>query len=347
LKKIYASFIMRGQLTNKSKKSSYSDAREVVRQYILEKKWQQDGEYGSLTLWYEKIIKENDSLNILSYFCPLGIRIWKCESGHIRIAPTPMTPLILINGLEDFNTPFFDENKHLIGQISALFAQKDGFILSEHPNEPCQHSRVNIHECEKRKINHEEFIVSWPKILIFEITQRDNGSSNSSESLNFPLHLNSGCLNYSLLGRVYSTSTSGSHFYSRLIKNFNENIGIYKYDDLNGGIAILESNNPISLAGEQQLATLVAYNLEEDNLDYFNSKTNKLRNYNIEIPNNITSGMKLMEFFMDKSNQYHTISRVEGPNTSDKRTNKKECDKDLRSSKRTKTKKTFPDYVIY
>jgi hypothetical protein len=273
LKKIYASFIIREQLTNKSKKSSYNDAREVVRQYILEKKWEQDWEYGSLTLWYENIIKENDSLNILSYFCPLGIRIWKCESGHIRIAPTPMSPLILINGLEDFDTPFFDENKHLIGRISALFAQKDGFISSEHPNESCQHSRVNIHKCDKRKIIHEEFIVSWPKILIFEITERDNGSFNSSESLNFPLHLNSGCLNYSLLGRAYSTSKSGSHFYCRLIKKFNENSGVYKYDDLNGGIAILESNNPISLAGEQQLTTLIAYNLEENNSDYFNSKT--------------------------------------------------------------------------
>ncbi|CAJ0644225.1 6081_t:CDS:2 [Entrophospora sp. SA101] len=31
LKKIYASFIMRGQLTNKSKKSSYSDTREVLK----------------------------------------------------------------------------------------------------------------------------------------------------------------------------------------------------------------------------------------------------------------------------------------------------------------------------
>jgi len=91
--------------------------------------------------------------------------------------------------------------------------------------------------------------------------------------LNFPLHLNSGCLNYSLLGRAYSTSRSGAHFYSRLIKNFNENIGVYKYDDLNSGVAILESNNPISLAGEHQLTTLIAYDLDGDNSDYFNSKT--------------------------------------------------------------------------
>jgi hypothetical protein len=209
LKKLYSSFIMREQLTDKSKKSSYSDAREVVRQYILEKEWENDGEYGSLTLWYENIIKEQkDSLEILSYFCALGIRIWRCESGHIRIAPTPMKPLIQIDGLEEFNSQFFYENKHLIGEVSALFTQKDGVILSEHPNGSCQHSRININECNKEKINYEEFIISWPKMLFFEITQRDNGSFNLSEKLNFLLHLNS-CedeitrLNYSLLGRVY------------------------------------------------------------------------------------------------------------------------------------------------
>ncbi|CAJ0752469.1 19110_t:CDS:2 [Entrophospora sp. SA101] len=59
-----------------------------------------------------------------------------------------MTPLILINGLEDFNTPFFDENKHLIGQISALFAQKDGSNNRvEGPN--TSDKRTNKKECDK------------------------------------------------------------------------------------------------------------------------------------------------------------------------------------------------------
>jgi hypothetical protein len=95
------------------------------------------------------------------------------------------------------------------------------------------------------------------------------------QTLNFPLHLTScedeiACLNYSLLGRVYSTSPNGGYFYSRLIKNFNENTGVYKHNGV-----ILKSNNPISLAGEQPLTVLVGYSLNGDNsvaTNYFNSK---------------------------------------------------------------------------
>src|SRR5205823_8653243 len=126
------------------RKAIYSSAREIVRLHVLEKGWQKDSEYGSLTYWFENVVKQdNHPLEILSHFCILGLRIWQCDSGHIRIAPTPFNPFAPINGVEDFNNPFFDVNPTLVGEVSALFWQKNR-LVSRVNSEPCQHLRANI-----------------------------------------------------------------------------------------------------------------------------------------------------------------------------------------------------------
>lgn len=269
LKKLYTSFTIRDSVNNTTaKKAIYSSAREIVRLHVLEKKWQRDNEFGSLTFWFENIIKrENHPLKILSHFCILGLRVWQCDSGHIRIAPLPLNPLTLINGVEDFNKPFFEVNPTLIGQVSALFWQKNKSISQVKPDEPCQHLRANIFTCNERKIKYEEFIISWPSILFFEISQREGGDYNSSHNLDFPLQLHySGDgydLKYNLTGRTYSVSSSGVHYYSKVIRTFNEEKAVYEYDDLNDGVAKLESNDPVALAGNHPDTVLVSYLLDE------------------------------------------------------------------------------------
>lgn len=269
LKKLYTSFTIRDSMNNvAAKKAIYSSAREIVRLHVLEKGWQKDNEFGSLTLWFENIIKlDNHPLKILSHFCILGLRIWKCDSGHIRIAPTPLNPLTMINGIEDFNKPFFEINPGLIGEVSALFWQKNQLISRVNLNEQCQHLRANICMCNQRKIQYEEIIISWPSVLTFEIAQREGGDYNSSHNLDFPLQLHYSRdnfdLKYILTGRAYSVSSTGAHYYSKVIRTFNGEKAIYKYDDLNDGVAKLESNYPSDLAGNHLDTVLVSYLLDE------------------------------------------------------------------------------------
>jgi len=268
LKKLYTSFTIRDSMNNSSKKAIYSSAREIIRLHVLEKGWQRDNEFGSLTFWFENIIKlDNHPLKILSHFCILGLRIWQCDTGHIRIAPIPSKPLTPINGIEDFNEPFFEVNPTLIGQVSALFWQKNQLIRRVNSDEQCQHLRANICMCNNRKINYEEFIISWPSVLLFEITQRDGSSYNSSHNLDFPLQLHysrgDSDLKYNLTGRAYSVSPSGVHYYSKVIRTFNEEKGVYIYDDLKDGVAKLESNDPTALAGNHPNTVLVSYSLDE------------------------------------------------------------------------------------
>ena len=40
------------------------------------------------------------------------MQIWSCESGHIKIAPIPINPLLPINGVDEFNSPFFENNQN-------------------------------------------------------------------------------------------------------------------------------------------------------------------------------------------------------------------------------------------
>jgi hypothetical protein len=269
LKKLYTSFTIRDSMNNKTaKKNIYSSAREIIRLHVLEKRWQRDNEFGSLTLWFENIIKrDNHPLKILSHFCILGLRIWQCDSGHIRIAPLPFNPLTPINGIEDFDEPFFEVNPTLIGQVSALFWQKNRLISRINSDEPCQHLRASICMCDNRKIKYEEFIISWPSILNFEITQREDGDYNSSHNLDFPFQLHYSRdnydLKYNMTGRAYSTSSDGVHYYSKVIRTFNEEKGIYIYDDLNNGVAKLESNDPAALTGNHLNTVLVSYLLDE------------------------------------------------------------------------------------
>ncbi|CAJ0834727.1 7087_t:CDS:2 [Entrophospora sp. SA101] len=51
----------------------------------------------------------------MSQFCVLGLRIWSCKSGHVKIAPTPIKPLFPINGNDEFGSSFFEDNPNLIG----------------------------------------------------------------------------------------------------------------------------------------------------------------------------------------------------------------------------------------
>src|SRR5215213_8135463 len=142
-------------------KSSLNEAREIVRRHILEKKWQEDDEFGSLTFWFENIIaEEKSSLKLLSHFCVLGLRMWQCESGHVRIAPMPFKSFTPINGIEDFGSPFFEVHTSLIGQISAFFLEKNKSINHVRQDEQCQHLRAsikftNLCKCLNRKTNYQ------------------------------------------------------------------------------------------------------------------------------------------------------------------------------------------------
>ena len=83
-------------------------------------------------------------------------------------------------------------------------------------------------------------------------------------------------IEYTLTGRVYSTSPSGVHFYSEVIRSFDGQSGVYKYDDLkNEGMALLESKDLTSLSGCKPQTTLVAYRINDYNNQsiYSNSRT--------------------------------------------------------------------------
>ena len=138
---------------------------------------------------------------------------------------------------------------------------KNKLINRVHFDEPCQHFQANINLCSNRKHQYEEMIISWPTLLIFEVTQGLN-SYNSSEHLEFPSSLDYsseiGSIKYKLTARAFSTSSEGIHYYAKIIRN---NV-IYKYDDLkNQGVASLESKDLDSLSGKHLNTTLVAYNL--------------------------------------------------------------------------------------
>jgi hypothetical protein len=150
-----------------------------------------------------------------------------------------------------------------------LFAQKNELTSKVFPDQPCPYNRANLHQCINRKIFYEEYIISWPHTLIFEITQRDS-NYNSSDKLDFPFQLvykeNDISIEYTLTGRVYSTSPSGVHFYSEVIRSFDGQSGVYKYDDLkNEGMALLESKDLTSLSGCKPQTTLVAYRINDFN----------------------------------------------------------------------------------
>ncbi|CAJ0920751.1 2820_t:CDS:2, partial [Entrophospora sp. SA101] len=116
---------------------------------------------------------------------------------------------------------------------------------------------------------------------------------HSSEQLDFPFQLcyqeNEITIEYTLTARVYSTSSSGQHFYSEVIRSFNNQSGVYKYDDLNEGTAVLISNDPTTLSGYKPQTVLVAYKLNDFNSHsiYSDSRARtfmeKLNNHNINI----------------------------------------------------------------
>ncbi len=283
LKKLHISFTLRDAAGTKGIKTILNRAREMIREHVIDKKWQKDNQFGSLTDWFEKIIaEEKSSITLISEFCVLGLRKWICNSGHIRISPIPIKPFYPINGMEEFNDSFFQENQNLKGQVSALFIKKNELIHCVHPDEPCPYDRSNLSQCVDRKINYEEYIISYPPILIFELTQRDGANYNSSEQLDFPLHLscksNEESLEYTLTARAFSTLSSGHHFYCKVIRSFNEQRAVYRYDDLrDGGMAYLESNDVTSIAGCQALTVLVAYTLNNPSTatNYSNRRASK------------------------------------------------------------------------
>ncbi|CAJ0862584.1 9062_t:CDS:2 [Entrophospora sp. SA101] len=84
-------------------------------------------------------------------------------------------------------------------------------------DQPCPYNRANLYQCINQEISYEEYIIFWPHTLIFEITQRDGQNYNSSHQLDFPFQLcyeeNNIPIEYILTARVYSTSSSGQHFY--------------------------------------------------------------------------------------------------------------------------------------
>ena len=87
--------------------------------------------------------------------------------------------------------------------------------------------------------------------------------------MDFPFQLcyeeNNIPIEYILTARVYSTSSSGQHFYSEVIQSFDNQSGVYKYDDLNEGTAVLISNDPTTLSGYKPQTVLVAYKLNDFN----------------------------------------------------------------------------------
>jgi hypothetical protein len=270
IKKLYTSFAMRHQ--PETTKKTLSEARELIRRYVIDKGWQKDGEFGSLTWWfYNMVFEKKHSLNIISHFCVLGIRMWECGEGHIRISPTPINPFFPINGTRDFDDPYFTINPGLVGEVSEFFSMKNKLINRVHSDEPCQHSRAHINSCNNRKHQYEELIISWPTLLVFEVTQ-ELDSYNSSKNLGFPSSLSYnndeiGSIKYKLTARAFSTSSRGVHYYAKIIRN---NV-IYKYDDLkNQGVASLESKDLNSLSGQHLNTTLVAYDLcDEDSSTRF------------------------------------------------------------------------------
>ncbi|CAH1770867.1 13861_t:CDS:2, partial [Entrophospora sp. SA101] len=83
LKKLYTSFTIRDTVNTpgtKNVKSTFNEAREIVHHHVLEKKCQEDNQFGSLTHWFENIIlKEKESTKLMSQFCVLGLRIWSYQ----------------------------------------------------------------------------------------------------------------------------------------------------------------------------------------------------------------------------------------------------------------------------
>ncbi|CAJ0916620.1 17477_t:CDS:10, partial [Entrophospora sp. SA101] len=120
-------------------------------------------------------------------------------------------------------------------------------IFHVHPDKPCPYVCSNLGQCINWKINYEEYIISYPPILIFELTQRDGNSYHPSNQLDFPLHLycKSGekTLEYTLIACAFSTLPAcafstlpgGHYFYCKVIQSFNDQMAVYRYNDLEDG----------------------------------------------------------------------------------------------------------------
>jgi len=126
-----------------------------------------------------------------------------------------------------------------------------------------------------------DLVIEMPRILVFYVCQRDNTFYNPSSEIDFPLFINTSnsetALEYRLTGKVFSTQSTGLHFYAKVIREFGEQCAVYHYDDLaRKGKSIILSTDPMTLSGKEELTVMAMYSLackEEEYKKYFKKQT--------------------------------------------------------------------------
>ena len=257
----------------------FLQARELIRQFVVfDQRWETDNTFGSTDIWLGNITKYSRSTSIppanaMTLLCRGSVRITICTEGHVQVKPKPYTPWIIVAGLEAFEDTTFEANE--IGNIGALLRREalSTFRFSRDASCPMKRQGflVQARSCRGTQVFEEDVTIQWPRIMTFYICQKDNIMFHPSKELDFPSELtvedSPTPLRYQLQAKVYSTTSTGEHFYSKVIRHFPDvqKSGVYIYDDLrNGGKAILQSEEPGQLAQAEELCVMVMYRLVSD-----------------------------------------------------------------------------------
>ena len=180
-------------------------------------------------------------------------------------------PWFTINGLEDWDEECRSNHNFRvdqIGKIGDLFCQR--LLQPRSIITLDSHCDRNLYEegsrCEEKSRVELDIIMILPRILIFYIGQRDGSLFNPSSRIDFPFTITTSnsttTLEYRLTGKIYSTSSVGTHFYAKVIREFDGLNGVYKFDDLMfNGKATQVSDDPTTLSGKEELTVMAFYTL--------------------------------------------------------------------------------------
>jgi hypothetical protein len=227
--------------------------------------------------------EQTANIKAASTICRGIIKLVLCPSGHLVVKTNRSLPWFTIHGLGNWENFQMDQ----IGNVDDLFRQQllkpcSIITLDSH----CDRCLYEGNSCEEKTRAELDIIMLLPRILIFYIGQRDSTMFNPSSSINFPFIIKTSnsetTLEYRLTGKVFSTSSTGMHFYAKVIRKFGELNGVYKFDDLVfNGKATQISTNPTTLSGKEELTVMAAYTLISSEESYLQYSQERAGNYNL------------------------------------------------------------------
>lgn len=205
------------------------------------------------------------------------------------------SPWFVLDGLNSWSDEegFSTENRNFlvdeIGRVDALLRKRllvpRSRIIWEDSH--CNRKTYENGTCDEKTRADVEIITSLPRTLVFYIGQRSGSSYNSSSEIIFPSTLRTSdsvtTLEYTLIGKVLSTTSTGTHFTAKVIREFEGKSSLYTYDDLKAnGMSLWSSSNPNDLSRKEDLTVMGIYTLsssDEAYTSYSREKAGKYNNY--------------------------------------------------------------------